>query len=207
MVESFPVETGLDMSDIPEASDVWVDMIRSAERSLDIEQFYISSAAGEPLDRVIEEIRNAAGRGVTVRILLDARMSATYPEPATSLAAVPNVDLRTIDFAAHFGGAQHAKFFIVDNREAFMGSQNFDWRSLKHISEIGLRISEPRVVDFYCSIFIMDWNLAGGTPARHQSPLEREQSTDPIVAIQSSGDTVRCTPTASPLSYIPDSSR
>ena len=207
LVESFPVETDLNITDIPEASDVWIEMIRSAERSLDIEQFYISSAAGEALDPIIEEIENAAKRGVAIRILLDTRMSATYPEPATSLAANPNIDLRTIDFAAHFGGAQHAKFFIVDNREAFMGSQNFDWRALKHISEIGLRIREPRVVDFYSSIFAMDWSLAGGTIKRDQSPVAGKKFIKPLMAIQSPGDTVWYTPTASPLSYIPDSSR
>ncbi|MHB1050299.1 MAG: phospholipase D-like domain-containing protein [Bacteroidota bacterium] len=195
------------MPDIPEASDVWVEMIRSAERSLDIEQFYISSLDGEALDPVLEEIKNAAKRGVIVRILIDARMSTTYPEPATSLAATPNIHLRTIDFTTHFGGSQHAKFFIVDHQDAFMGSQNFDWRSLKHISEIGLRIRDQRVVDFYSAVFAMDWSLAGGKIEQQMIPATTKQSADPLMAIQSTGDTAWCTPTASPLAYIPDTSR
>jgi phosphatidylserine/phosphatidylglycerophosphate/cardiolipin synthase-like enzyme len=207
LVESFPVETGHDMPDMPEASDVWIEMIRSAERSLDIEQFYISSLDGEALDPVLKEIKNAAKRGVIVRILLDARMSATYPEPATSLSVTPNIHLRTIDFSTHFGGSQHAKFFIADNRDAFMGSQNYDWRSLKHISEIGLRIRDQRVVDFYSAVFAMDWSLAGGKKEQQMFPATKIQSADPLMAMQSPGDTAWFTPTASPLSYIPDSSR
>jgi hypothetical protein len=43
-------------------------MINSAEKTLDIEQFYISNEKGEPLD-VLGAIVAAGKRGVVVRII------------------------------------------------------------------------------------------------------------------------------------------
>ena len=34
---------------------------------------------------------------------------------------------------ALWGGIQHAKFFVVDGREFFLGSQNWDWRALEAV--------------------------------------------------------------------------
>ena len=205
LVESYPIETHLDTPDIPETASVWLEMFRSARRSIDIEQFYISSEKGEALEPIITELINAGSRGVRIRIIIDKRMALTYPEPVKTLAASLNIEVRIIDFVSAFGGVQHSKFFIVDNQEAFMGSQNFDWRALTHITEIGLRIREKRAVDFYTSVFEMDWGLAGG---KDISTLRKEYSKKigelPFVSLQGPSDTVRYIPTASPLAFIPD---
>jgi hypothetical protein len=34
--------------------------------------------------------------------------------------------------SARTQGVLHAKYFVVDGREAYLGSQNFDWRALAH---------------------------------------------------------------------------
>jgi hypothetical protein len=49
LVESAPIETTLLHADLPEAYEVWPAMIRSAERTLDIAQFYVSNAPGSRL--------------------------------------------------------------------------------------------------------------------------------------------------------------
>lgn len=45
------------------------------------------------------------------------------------------------------GGVQHAKYF---------GSQNFDWRAIEHIQELGLRVRVPEVVQALGALFEYD---------------------------------------------------
>lgn len=159
LVESIPVETTLDNPDIRNTLEVWLEMINSAQKSLDIEQFYISNEKDEPLETVLNAIIAASNRGVKVRIIIDAGMYQTYPETADELDKYDNIEVRKIDFKNITGGIQHSKYFIVDGKEVFLGSQNFDWRALKHIHELGVRI-ESSIAMKYLSIFNMDWDYS-----------------------------------------------
>ena len=60
LVETAPIETTLDHADIPEAADVWLQMIAGAQRTIDLAEFYVTSAV--------------AGAGLTT-ILIQAGMS------------------------------------------------------------------------------------------------------------------------------------
>ncbi|KFE69073.1 Phospholipase D/Transphosphatidylase precursor [Hyalangium minutum] len=198
LVESSPVETALDHADIPDAWRVWPEMIGAAARTLEIEQFYVSNAPGSRLEPVIEAIEAAAARGVRVRLLVDEKFVKQYPETLERLAA-RRVEVRRMDTAKSMGGVQHAKYFIVDGREAYFGSQNFDWRSLEHIQELGLRVRVPEVVRALGTIFELDWTLAaGGSP-----PASTEKVPGPL-PVSFGGETVRVTPVFSPQGYLPD---
>ncbi len=158
LVESIPVETILDNPDIRNTQEVWLEMINSAKSTIDIEQFYITNKKGEPLDTILNAIVAAAKRGVKVRVIVDSKMFKTYADDVSWLEAEsPNIVKHVIDFGRLAGGIQHAKFFIIDDREVFLGSQNFDWRALKHIHELGIRIQHKDCINFYKSIFDFDW--------------------------------------------------
>lgn len=159
LVESIPVETTLDNPDIRNTQEVWLEMLNSAKNTLDIEQFYISNEKGKPLDTVINAIVAAAKRGVEVRIIVDAGMYQIYPETVDMLDSIKNIRVRIFDVKSLTGGIQHAKFFIVDNKEVFLGSQNFDWRALKHIHELGVRTKSSECSQFYTRIFEYDFNI------------------------------------------------
>ena len=205
LVESIPVGTTLDNPDIRNAHEVWLEMINRAAKSLDIEEFYISNKPGEPLEDVIVAIEAAAKRGVTVRVIADARMQKTYPETIERLGRQKNISARTIDFGKLAGGIQHAKFFIVDGEEIFFGSQNFDWRALKHIHELGFRIKQAEAVRFYRDIFALDWNLAEtNDKAALSKSLAFTRYPFPIALVEADKDTIIFTPTASPIGVIPD---
>ncbi|HEY0478535.1 MAG TPA: phospholipase D-like domain-containing protein, partial [Kofleriaceae bacterium] len=73
--------------------------------------------------------------------------------------------VRHLDLKATTGGILHAKYFIVDDREAFFGSQNFDWRALQHNYELGARVGDPAIIGGLAAIFAADWARAGGEPA------------------------------------------
>jgi len=160
-VESIPLETSLDNPDIRNTQVVWLELIRSAHQSLDIEQFYIANKSEEVLDTVLQAIRSAAERGVAVRILAEEKFYKTYPDALDKLDSVANITVRIIRFSAITGGGvQHAKYFIVDGEKVFLGSQNFDWRSLSHIHELGLAISNRDIALAFSTVFEMDWQYA-----------------------------------------------
>ncbi len=212
LVESFPVETKLDHPDIPDAHVVWIEMIRSAAETLDFAQFYASNEPGSRLEAVVREIERAAQRGVHVRFLADEGFAQTYPETLARLADHQGVTVRLSDVRARMGGVLHAKYFLVDRQEAFLGSQNFDWRALTHIQELGVRIREPRLVGALRDVFEMDWGPAvDEEPAQPRAaPAKREPADDrpchfPL-SLLCDGDTVRVTPALSPRGWLPDES-
>ncbi|MFH1143178.1 MAG: phospholipase D-like domain-containing protein [Candidatus Eisenbacteria bacterium] len=161
LVESVPIETSLDHADLPDAYQVWAEMIANASDTIDLAQFYASDTADSRLGPIILAIEAAAERGVRVRFLAEKRLHATYPQTLDRLAACAGIEVRLFDGASLVGGVLHAKYFIVDGREAFLGSQNFDWRALTHIVELGVRIREPHLAQALSALFQYDWDLAG----------------------------------------------
>lgn len=203
LVESIPVETSLDNPDIRNTQEVWLEMINSAQKSLDIEQFYISNKKGEPLDTVLNAIVAAAKRGVVVRIIIDDGMYRTYPDDVEWLEKQsPNIVKHVIDFKSLAGGIQHAKFFIVDEKEVFLGSQNFDWRALKHIHELGVRIVNKSLIYFYKGIFEKDWEYSEINDGKSwNETIYARRKTDFIILDSMYGDSIKVQPTISPLKY------
>jgi phosphatidylserine/phosphatidylglycerophosphate/cardiolipin synthase-like enzyme len=214
LAETKPVETTLGNLALRPAREIWLEMIAGAATSLDLEHFYLSHWPNEALAPVLDAIGAAAKRGVRVRLLLDRGMHATYPLPADSLGTVPGIEVRLVDFDAIAGGVQHAKMILVDGRETFLGSQNLDWRALKHIHELGVRVSDERLARALGGVFDMDWAAAdtGATPAARDEAVAtaRERACaaaadSPFAIERAPGDTVRVAPAWSPLPFIPDS--
>jgi len=212
LVESVPLEAALGNPKLRHAPDVWLELVHGATKSIDLEQFYVSNWPDEPLDPVIQALVGAAKRGVRVRILVDARMHRTYPQPVDSLGLVPGITVRTIDMGKVAGGVQHSKYWLVDGATTFLGSQNFDWRALEHIHEMGVCIRDERVTARFQQVFEMDWAVgelqaAGADTSRiiawpEPPPLT---GTLPIRIVQAAGDTVDVWPSWNPARFSPDS--
>ena len=203
LVETAPIETSLDHPDIPEAAEVWLTMIAGARERLDFAQFYASNSPGSRLETIVRAIEAAAARGVRVRFLAEEKFYGTYPETLDRLAANEGITVRRFDVASHMGGVLHAKYFLVDGREAYLGSQNFDWRALTHIQELGLRIREPRLVGALSGVFAFDWALAGEAPA--EESRDEAPASWPVVWVED-GDSVFASPAFSPTGWLPDES-
>jgi len=168
VVSSVPEETAISRGGTRDAAAVWLEMVNGARRSLDIAEFYLASERGEALEPIIEAVLAAGRRGVKVRVLSDAGMARTYPEILARLEGKPGIETRRFDWSKLTGGILHAKYFIVDGGEAFVGSQNFDWRSLRHIQETGLRIRSPLFAKALGRIFAADWSYCGGDLAAYE---------------------------------------
>jgi phospholipase D3/4 len=182
IIESVPAETILEDSKLPRAYDEWLDMIKSAKKTIDIETFYIANEKGEPLEKIIKEIKSAASRGVTVRIMIDSSFFSRYQESAKDFESNKNITIMKIPFGKIAGGVMHAKYFVVDGEDLFVGSQNFDWRALKHIHEMGVRIKNKELAEMFLCIFEYDWKLCDRHDTQYRKELLKEFPDDVINA-------------------------
>ena len=167
LVQSIPAETDLADPALPFARDVWMDMIRAATRSIEAAEFYVTNRPGSALEPVLVELEKAGGRGVKVRFLLSSKMLAQDPASVARIRRIPGAEVRSFDLMGRSQGILHAKFFVVDGREAFLGSQNFDWRALEHIHELAVHTHDARLVSRLSELFAIDWHFAadGTLPA------------------------------------------
>ena len=204
LVETSPIETTLDHPDLREAHVVWQEMIAGARTSLDFAHFYATSEPGSRLEPIIRAVEAAAARGVRVRFLFDELFYHKEPATVDALASRPGVEVRRLDAGAHMGGVLHAKFFLVDGREAYLGSQNFDWRSLTHVQELGVRTTAPGVVAALGEVFADDWALAGGMGRPPHA--DRPASFGHREPVRFGEESVEVLPVLSPRGWIPEAS-
>jgi len=203
-VESWPAETDLDTPDLAEAADIWLQMIAMAHRTIDVEAFYLSDRPEglSTLAPILDALEKAANRGVRLRLLCDAGFYETYPEIPDQLDSLPGAESRVMPARTVWGGVQHAKYFIVDGEQFFLGSQNWDWRALEHIRELGVRVQEPSLAAELTAVFELDWELASNAPASAQPRSEPTQTARPPVSlITDRGDTVGAALAASPAGW------
>lgn len=159
LAESVPTETSLESSGLLRTSDVWLKMINEANQSIDIETFYFAGQQGEPLDTILTALKAAAGRSVKIRIIVDSSFYSKNDKTVDELSGISNIEIKKIPLGNLAGGVMHAKYFITDNLNVFTGSQNMDWRALKHIHEIGIRIRSRELARTFTELFETDWKL------------------------------------------------
>ncbi len=176
LVESWPEHTSLDLPQIPDAPVVWSREMGAATSRLDIAGFYFSrkgdgkDAAGpatapDLLLPVVAQMEAAAGRGVPVRLLADAKFARTYPELPAWAGKLQGAQSRLLDAGAAWGGVLHAKYFLLDDDTLYLGSQNFDWRALGEIHEMGILVRDRTLAAQARRVFDMDWQIAGDQAA------------------------------------------
>lgn len=207
LVESFPAETVLDLSDVRNTEQVWLEMINGAKKTIDIEQFYFATRAGEPMDKVIEALERAADRGVVVRIITEENFRKETTSSCERLTKKKNVTWKWISIFKDLGGIQHGKFFVVDGDNVYMGSANFDWRAIKHISEMGVHVRHAECGKMVEDLFNLDWKLCDTKSLKDAEPLfGKEHYKVPLKVRDRDGDEIEFYPVFDPVGCIPDSS-
>ncbi|MGY2221699.1 phospholipase D-like domain-containing protein [Pseudomonas gingeri] len=174
LVHSVPLATDLATPDLRQPGEVWIELFDGAQSRIDIGQFYTADHPGSVMDKVLESLEAAGQRGVKIRFLLEEKGLALSDEATLErLRRIPNLTFRALPYARVGGGIIHAKYLVVDGRLAFIGSQNFDWRSLEHIHETGLRISDETMVGQVQAIFDQDWKAQAALADNKAVPLPR----------------------------------
>lgn len=203
LVASWPSE--LDAGPALRSADtVWVEMIEAATTGIDLAHFYASNAEHSKLEPVVRALELAAGRGVRVRFLTEDAFHDVYPETLARLGASPGIEVRRLRTRELLGGVLHTKMMGIDGREIFVGSQNFDWRALEHIVELGVRVRDPQIAQAYADLFDTDWHLAGGVELQDAAVSPRVHAAQFPVELEFGGHAVQVTPVFGCATALPE---
>jgi len=209
IVESVPKGTSYGEPGTPRTQAAWLEMIRGAHQFIDIAAFYITDKPGSALSPVLDALAEQAGK-VRIRILVDETFLKNEHADVDRLRKIPGIEVRVLPVDTLTGGVLHAKYMIVDDASVFVGSQNWDWRALEHIHEIGACIRNPRFAQTFAAVFDFDWELAGHPdlskaavatvrpPAFAPATIE-----DPVLLNAGTEEPLTAYPAFSPSSRIP----
>ena len=199
------------------AFDARIALARHAQRSLDVQYYLIQN---DPVGRqLLRELRNAAQRGVRVRLLIDDLYAAGEDELLAGLAAHPNAQVRVFNpfpvrsgsfrsrlvFSLHefdrINRRMHNKLFVADNSFAVSGGRNIAAEYFMRSGDANFidldMLSSGPVVREFSNAFDRYWN------SEHVWPIERvtyvrERDTaalqrrfDELVADESAAITLR----------------
>lgn len=164
LVQSIPLETSLSLPLLADPGATWPAMIRGARSTLDVAQFYVYGGAS--IEPTLSALEAAGARGVRIRFLISGALLDSDTALLARLRGIRGLTMRILDLKRLTGGILHAKYWIVDGREVFIGSQNLDARSLSHIHEMGIRLFNQRIARDLAAVFAVDWRLAGGASPR-----------------------------------------
>ena len=162
------------------ALDARIELMRRAQTSLDVQTYQLGNDKTGRL--LLRELRDAARRGVRVRLLLDDFYTAGMDRPLLGLAAEPNAEVRLfnpfvnardhsatrwLEFFGDFrrlNHRMHNKLFVADGAMAIAGGRNL-------ADEYFLRSESANFIDFEllmagpvvpeaAAIFDTYWNLS-----------------------------------------------
>ncbi len=210
LVESVPVATVYGEPGVPRTLAVWLQMIDGARHGIDIAAFYIADRPGSGLATVLDALVKRADAGIKVRVLVDQSFLAANQAGVDHLRRSPRIEIRALPNTTLTGGVLHAKYMVVDGSNVFVGSQNFDWRALEQIHEIGARIHNPRFAKTFTDVFEFDWQLAAQAdlPKAAKAAVEPPAfapvtAQDPVLLDANGEDPLIVFPAFSPPALMP----
>jgi len=149
----------------PGAEDEVIALIRSAQKTIDIEMYVFTS------EDIMRELSEAKNRGVQVRVIMEPRVDDDRKTKTFAILQELGIETKWASFGYKL---THAKFIIVDGRKALVGSINLSESALTKNREAAVLIESESVKDLV-SLFEEDWQKAGGglggAGLRGQSPL------------------------------------
>ena len=183
-VAANPGKSGIHELSVPsEAFAARVLLAAAAEKSLDI-QYYIWHG-DETGTLLFEAVRNAADRGVRVRILLDDANTSGLDDTIAALDAHPNIEVRlynplvprsarALNFLTDFARANrrmHNKSFTADNQVTIVGGRNVGNEYFGADGEAGVEFTDLDVIAIGPAVqqvsnaFDLYWNSPSAYPA------------------------------------------
>jgi phosphatidylserine/phosphatidylglycerophosphate/cardiolipin synthase-like enzyme len=148
-----------------------VDLVSSATTRLMVEQLYIDPAWVEG-NQIMDELVDAASRGVKVRVLLDQtfvdtsniRNNSMTVDALNALANKRDLDLEArLVSDYHDLGVLHNKGVIADDK-VLVSSINWVDASIFQNREVGLVISSSSVSSYFADYFWQDWAVDPDPP-------------------------------------------
>ena len=157
----------------PTTFAAWKKLLELTESSLELAGMYWtlrgSDVWSDPSDWEGEEIFRqlsvlAADQERSLRIA-QSKPRPGMPNKETEELAGLGAELRTLDFQQLMGGGiLHTKLWIADGRHFYVGSANFDWRSLTQVKELGVLVTNCScLAEDIAKIWQVYWDLGGQT--------------------------------------------
>jgi phosphatidylserine/phosphatidylglycerophosphate/cardiolipin synthase-like enzyme len=137
----------------PGSEDATIALIDSAMGTLDVYNEEMADGS------IVSALESAARRGVSVRV--DMTYASEWKSAFQELAGA-GVHVRT--YAPKALRYIHAKVILVDNREAFVGSQNFSFMSENKNRELGIFVTDLNIIKSLSATFDGDWENAAPFP-------------------------------------------
>lgn len=131
----------------PGADEEIVSLIRSAQKSIDVEMYLFTS------DTLVRELSDAQKRGVRVRVIMEPRVEDSRKDKVFGLLQELGVKMRWASFSYKL---THSKLILVDGRVALVGSINFSESALTRNREAAA-VVEGEVVKELAATFEEDW--------------------------------------------------
>jgi phosphatidylserine/phosphatidylglycerophosphate/cardiolipin synthase-like enzyme len=158
----------------PDTSSQITDLIDSAQRSIEIEQAYITNETPTTLNPYLSAAINASRRGVHVRVLLDSYYYNIEDEKDNDeMVALINrigasehipLEARCADLPLNHLEKIHNKGVIVDDSHVLVSSINWNSNSPNFNREAGVIIDHPGVAGYFLAVFDDDWNPMERSP-------------------------------------------
>ena len=126
-----------------------------------------------------EALRDAACRGVSIRILQSPGFSGQKQESANLREQFPErISIHQIDMSKWYGGGiMHQKIWIFDSVHLYLGSANMDWKSLTQVKEMGVAVEDcPQLAVDAIKYFDSWWEFSALIPTN-------QEAFDPAVRI------------------------
>ncbi|MFX0067718.1 MAG: phosphatidylserine/phosphatidylglycerophosphate/cardiolipin synthase family protein [Candidatus Hodarchaeota archaeon] len=155
-VESMTIQPVLS----PDSSNATIgQLLRSANTTLYVQQMYIKRYWDSGDDYFLEELIAAAGRGVTVRVIIDGESSG-MTDVANYL--ISNGVAVAFDNDTYFDIPlwTHNKGVIVDGKIVLVSSINWSHESVNENREAGVIIYSQNIATYFTQVFQWDWNIA-----------------------------------------------
>ncbi|GAA0913605.1 phospholipase D-like domain-containing protein [Rothia nasimurium] len=183
-VESVPEETSYGLPDTARTGPTWLSMIKGAKDHIDIAAFYLTNPPGHALSPIVDALVAQAKKGVRVNLLIDTSFMHESQPWVDALTGLPGITIRQMPVKDLTGGVLHVKFMEIDDRDVFVGSQNWDWRAIQHIHEVGVHIGDERIGKTFRAEFDHLWHLAEKpADALVAAPLVAAPSFEPATVL------------------------
>jgi phosphatidylserine/phosphatidylglycerophosphate/cardiolipin synthase-like enzyme len=180
-VESVPEGTTYGQADTARTAPTWLAMVRGAKDHIDIAAFYLTNPPGSALSPIVDALMEQGKHGVHVNLLLDSSFMHESQPAVDALQGRPGITIRQLPVKDITGGVLHVKFMEVDGRDVFVGSQNWDWRAIQHIHEVGVRVQDTQMGATFEAEFMHLWHLAEQPgDARLAAPLVPPPAFEPV---------------------------
>ncbi len=153
----------------PETSHELIDMIKRAEESIYVQQFYIRPWGEEP-NGIVEALKEASLRGVDVKVQMDSTwyhrdQNQEMADEINVFAEENDVKLeaRLVEYRHGFQTV-HNKGMVVDEREVLICSINWNANSYFNNREIGVIIHNEFAGRYFSEVFLSDWRILPNHP-------------------------------------------